>query len=240
MIEQDGMRLRQGLRLVSPEEFVVDATLSPEEMVNKVKRALKKYSPEMALVVFARVMTSSLSSQIKSAVWSAVRYSQLWWGVDNVLKGEVMKHPLVQIAFADAVPMRQWMAENAPDKLTREIARVSVRPLDMYEDDAFKEEGLPAVIDYAINALVRFEDGGYESRIAKLEIEDVKQLRDFRDSHGNNLLWYLTYRDDQQAKGGFAAPKNERFLLELGVDPTSRNDMGLCWNDVRQHVNRDE
>ena len=60
----------------------------------------------------------------------------------------------------------------------------------------------------------------------------------FVDCHGNNLLWYLTYRDDQQAPGGFACPKTVAALLARGVDPNSRNNIGLCWNDVKRHVIR--
>lgn len=231
MIEQDRMRLRQGLRLVPSEEFVVDATLSPEEMVNKVKRALKKYSPEMALVVFARVMTSNLNSQIKSAVWSAVRYSQLWWGVDDVLKGEVMKHPLVQIAFADALPMRRWIAENGVDG--HEIAALSVDMLDVTDC-----REITSTIAGMIHTLVREMDGKIEGVVRQLTPAQIKELVGFKDVHGKNLLWYLTYRDDQQAYGGFAAPINEKILIGVGVDPNERNDLGLSWADVRRHVNR--
>ena len=62
----------------------------------------------------------------------------------------------------------------------------------------------------------------------------------FVDCRGNNLLWYLTYRDDQNAAGGFACPKTVAALLEHGVDPLHRNHLGLCWNDVRRHVVRPE
>ncbi len=64
------------------------------------------------------------------------------------------------------------------------------------------------------------------------------QLVSFVDMHGNNLLWYLTYRDDQNAQGGFACPCIERELLRIGVDPNRRNNLGLCWNDVKRHVIR--
>ena len=62
----------------------------------------------------------------------------------------------------------------------------------------------------------------------------------FVDCHGNNLLWYLTYRDDRNAAGGFACPKTVAALLERGVDPSRRNILGLCWNDVARHVVRPE
>ena len=66
------------------------------------------------------------------------------------------------------------------------------------------------------------------------------QLVSFVDMHGNNLLWYLTYRDDRNAAGGFACPKTVAALLERGVDPSRHNNLGLCWNDVRGHVIRPE
>ena len=62
----------------------------------------------------------------------------------------------------------------------------------------------------------------------------------FVDYRGNNLLWYLTYRDDQNAAGGFACPKAVAALLERGVDPSRRNNLGLSWNDVARHVVRSE
>jgi hypothetical protein len=61
-------------------------------------------------------------------------------------------------------------------------------------------------------------------------------VADFVDCRGNSILWYLTYRDDQQAEGGFACPHIERELLRPGADPNRRNNLGLCWNDVRRHV----
>jgi hypothetical protein len=62
----------------------------------------------------------------------------------------------------------------------------------------------------------------------------------FVDYNGNNLLWYLTYRDDRNAAGGFACPKTVAALLERGVDPDRRNNLGLYWNDVARHVVRSE
>ncbi len=44
--------------------------------------------------------------------------------------------------------------------------------------------------------------------------------------------------DDQNAAGGFAYPKTVAALLERGVDPSRRNNLGLCWNDVARHVVR--
>ena len=43
---------------------------------------------------------------------------------------------------------------------------------------------------------------------------------------------------DQNAVGGFACPKTVAALLERGVDPFRRNNLGLCWNDVARHVVR--
>ena len=62
----------------------------------------------------------------------------------------------------------------------------------------------------------------------------------FVDCCGNNLLWYLTYRDDRNAAGGFACPKTVAALVERGVDPNRRNNLGLSWNDVARHVVRPE
>lgn len=35
-------------------------------------------------------------------------------------------------------------------------------------------------------------------------------------------------------------PKTVAALLERGVDPSRRNILGLCWNDVARHVVRPE
>ena len=89
--------------------------------------------------------------------------------------------------------------------------------------------------------IVFTEDGEAASVIAREPCEWMRdQLVSFVDMHGNNLLWYLTYRDDQNAQGGFACPCIERELLRLGVDPTHRNNIGLSWNDVRRHLIRPE
>jgi len=79
----------------------------PVEIERKVKLAFKKMPGEMALVCFAEVMTADLPHPIKVAVWDAVRYSHIWRGVDEVLKGHVMENPVVQRAFGDSVPMQQ-------------------------------------------------------------------------------------------------------------------------------------
>ena len=80
----------------------------PAEIARKVKLAFKRMPGAMALACFAKVMTAELPHPIKVAVWDAVRYSHIWWGVDEVLQGAVMENPTVQQAFADAVPMRKW------------------------------------------------------------------------------------------------------------------------------------
>ena len=87
----------------------IEACADPEEIARKVKLAFKRMPGEMALACFAKVMTAELPHPIKVAVWDAVRYSHIWWGVDEVLQGAVMDNPTVQQAFADAVPMRKWV-----------------------------------------------------------------------------------------------------------------------------------
>ena len=63
-------------------------------------------------------------------------------------------------------------------------------------------------------------------------------VKDFVDHRGNSILWYLTYREDRNAEGGFACPLIEQELLRLGADPYRLNDLGLCWNDVASHYVR--
>ena len=71
----------------------------PEELVWKVKRMFKQLPGPLALECFARIMTADLPHPLKAATWRAIRYSHIWWGVDDVLKGEVMDNPLVRRAL---------------------------------------------------------------------------------------------------------------------------------------------
>ena len=212
----------------------------PAEIARKVKLAFKKMPGEMALACFAKVMTADLPHPIKVAVWDAVRYSHIWWGVDEVLNGDVMNNPVVQQAFADAVPMRRWMIANQHpgsyilDTVT-EPAEWEHRPL--YHTCCYTNAQL------LVGAIAQWGDSEAAEYIhARNGILNEAHLdytvADFVDYRGNSILWYLTYRDDQQAEGGFACPRIERELLRLGADPNRRNNIGLCWNDVRRHVIR--
>ena len=200
----------------------------PAEIARKVTLAFKRMPGEMALACFAKVMTAELPHPIKVAVWGAVRYSHIWWGVDAVLQGPVMENSIVQQAFADAVPMRRWIVANRLPGW--EITQMTV--------DFFIGMGLNpsqySPLQILIYALTSYDDVLLATKC--LDWLTEKELS-FVDCRGNNLLWYLTYRDDQNARGGFACPCIERELLKIGVDPNHRNNLDLCWNDVRHHVN---
>ena len=142
-----------------------------------------------------------------------------------------MENPIVQQAFADAVPMRKWIVDNQRpgyEPLQFTISESGSIPLGRW--------------GYAlISRIVHGEDEETASMGARSTCgyEWMRnQIVDFVDMHGNNLLWYLTYRDDQNAQGGFACPCIERELLRLGADPNHRNNLGLCWNDVKRRVIR--
>ena len=194
----------------------------------------------MALACFAKVMTAELPRPIKVAVWDAVRYSHIWWGVDDVLKGPAMENPIVQQAFADAVPMRKWVVDNKQEgwhNLCMTLADAkSYRPDLRDETNLMSRNRLPVLIylithwfDFSTAAMIREQI---------TEADDACEITDYRDWNGNNLLWYLTYRDDQNAQGGFACPCIESELLRIVVDPNRRNALGLCWNDVKRHAIR--
>ena len=211
----------------------IETCEAPAEIARQVKLAFKRMPGEMALACFAKVMTAALPHPIKVAMWDAVRYSHIWWGVDAVLQGSVMENPIVQQAFADAVPMRKWIVENK--KPGYEPIQFTVSESGLIPGERRSYALIPRI--------VRGEDEATASAIARSACgyEWMRdQLVGFIDMHGNNLLWYLTYRDDQNARGGFACPCIERELLRLGVDPNHRNNLGLCWNDVKRHVIRPE
>ena len=209
----------------------IETCADPAEIARKVKLAFKRMPGEMALACFAKVMTAELPHRIKVAVWNAVRYSHIWWGVDEVLQGAVMENPTVQQAFADAVPMRRWVVANRLPGW--EITQMTV---DFFIGMGF-DSSRYSPLQILIYALTSYDDVLLATKC--LDGLTEKELA-FVDCRGNNLLWYLTYRDDRNAAGGFACPKTVAALLECGVDPLRRNHLGLCWNDVARHVVRPE
>ena len=218
----------------------IETCADPAEIARKVKLAFKKMPGEMVLACFAKVMTAELPHRIKVAAWDAVRYSHIWWGVDEVLQGAVMENPTVQQAFADAVPMRKWMVANKRtewDNLCMTLGDAdSYRP-DLCDVKKMAQGNRVPLLIYLITHSFDFSVA-IMIREQFSDVDSVREIVGYRDGNGNNLLWYLTYRDDQNAQGGFACPCIERELLRLGVDPTHRNNLGLCWNDVKRHVIR--
>ena len=209
----------------------IEASEDPAEIARKVKRTFKRMPGEMALACFAQVMTAELPHPIKVAVWDAVRYSHIWWGVDAVLQGPVMENPIIQQAFADAVPMRRWVVANRLPGW--EITQMTV---DFHVGMGY-DSSRYSPLQMLIHALTLYDDDFLAAKCMNALTE--KELS-FVDCRSNNLLWYLTYRDDRNAAGGFACPKTGAALLSRGVDPSRRNNLGLCWNDVKHHVIRPE
>ena len=213
----------------------------PEELVCKVKRLFKQLPGPLALECFARVMTADLPHPLKVATWKAVRYSHIWWGVDDVLKGDVMNNPLVQRAFADAVPMRKWMVAHGCYG-----CHILEHTIDMTSGE-FPHWRLLHTCCYSpmqvLVALITSGEDAYAAEVIRRKNGvltghgDVfgSTVKDFVDHRGNSILWYLTYREDRNAEGGFACPFIEQELLRLGADPYRLNDLGLCWNDVANH-----
>ena len=216
-------------------ERSIETCADPAEIARKVKLAFKRMPGEMALACFAKVMTAELPHPIKVAVWDAVRYSHIWWGVDEVLQGAVMENPTVQQAFADAVPMRKWMVDNRLNNW--EDITMTLDPQTVFHSPHTQTE-----LHRLIFLLAHFLDADVYATLKEIPCssEQARELVDFVDWRGNNILWYLTYRDDQNARGGFACPYIERELLRLGAAPNHCNNIGLCWNDVRRHLIRPE
>jgi hypothetical protein len=201
----------------------------PVELGRKVMLAFRRLPSDAALAFFARLMTAELAHPLKVAVWDAVRYSHIWWSVDDVLKGEIMNNPLIQQAFADAVPMRHWVVDKKC--LGWQNVCMTLEP-DAIAAQGFAQSDFHKLLYLITHAADEEAADFIRNRVAG------DAVKDYVDSRGNGILWYLTYRDDQSARGGFACPCIECELLRLGVDPCHRNNLGLCWNDVARHVIR--
>lgn len=206
---------------------------NPVELGRKVMLAFKRLPSDAALACFARLMTANLACPLKVAVWDAVRYSHIWWSVDDVLKGDVMNNPLIQQAFADAVPMRYWVVDNKCAGWQNVC--MTLEP-DVIAAQGFVQNDFHTLLHLITHAADDEAACFIRNRFDVGEARDA--VRNYFDSRGNGILWYLTYRDDQNARGGFACPRTECELLRLGADPYRRNNLGLCWNDVARHVIR--
>lgn len=213
----------------------------PEELRRMVKFAFKQLPGAMALAGFANVMTSALPHPLKVATWKAVRHSHIWWGVDEALQGVAMENPLVQRAFADAVPMRKWMvAHGCPGSHLLQFT-IGMDGAEFPERLA-RPACCPTAMQLLVGLITTAEDA-FAAEVIRRSKGILSPhadpfgatVRDFCDHRGNGILWYLTYREDRNAEGGFACPCIERELLRLGADPCRQNDLGLCWNDVAGH-----
>lgn len=183
----------------------IAACADPAEIARKVKLAFKRMPGEMALACFAKVMTAELPHPIKVAVWDAVRYSHIWWGVDEVLQGAVMENPTVQQAFADAVPMRKWV-------VGKRIEGYEGICMTLGPEIVFTQGFVQSELHRLIFLITHFSDEDAAERIrSHVALQgNSASITNYLDMRGNNLLWYLTYRDDQNARGGFACPCIER------------------------------
>ena len=211
----------------------IETCSDPAEIARTVKLAFKRMPREMELACFARVMTAVLPHPVKVAVWDAVRYSHIWWGVDEVLQEAVMENPTVQQACADAVPMRKWL-------VGKRIEGYEGICMTLGSEIVFTQDFVQSDLHRLIFLITHFSDEDAAERIrGHVALHgNAASITNYFDVRGNNLLWYLTYRDDQNARGGFACPCIERELLRIGADPNLRNNLGLCWNDVKRHVIR--
>ena len=215
--------------------FLHDVESSPDEQCIEcaLKLALRRLPENERLTFFAQAITSPLPHAAKAALWRVIRYSHFWWNVDALLQGDVMGNPVVQRAFADAVAMRRWRVLHR-----RRGWEDAVCTLSSHELDGLKLEPQPhgaTMRQMLVTVVVRGEDAALADFIRSLVAKEVPR---FVDARGNGILWYLTYREDQNAEGGFACPRTAKTLISLGADPFRENELGLCWNDVARHFVR--
>ena len=219
--------------------FLHDVESSPDEQCIEcaLKLALRRLPENERLSFFAHAITSPLPHAAKAALWRVIRYSHFWWQVDALLQGDVMGNPVVQRAFADAVAMRRWRVLHR-----RPGWEDAVCTLSSHELDGLKLEPQPhgaTMRQMLVGGVVRADDAdlanfirsGFNSRVAQ-------EVPGFVDARGNGSLWYLTYREDQNAEGGFGCPKTAQTLIFLGAYPYKQNELCLCWNDVARHFVR--
>ena len=219
--------------------FLHDVESSPDEQCIEcaLKLALRRLPENERLSFFAHAITSPLPHAAKAALWRVIRYSHFWWQVDALLQGDVMGNPVVQRAFADAVAMRRWRVLHR-----RPGWEDAVCTLSSHELDGLKLEPQPhgaTMRQMLVGGVVRADDAdlanfirsGFNSRVAQ-------EVPGFVDARGNGILWYLTYREDQNAEGGFGCPKTAQTLIFLGAYPYKQNELCLCWNDVARHFVR--
>ena len=215
--------------------FLREVEISPDELSieRELKLTLRRLPENERLSFFAHAITSPLPHAAKAALWRVIRYSHFWWNVDALLQGAVMENPIVQRAFADAVAMRRWMVLHR-----RRGWEDAVCTLSSHELDGLKLEPQPhgaTMRQMLVTVVVRGEDAALADFIRSLVAKEVPR---FVDARGNGILWYLTYREDQNAEGGFACPRTAKTLISLGADPFRENELGLCWNDVARHFVR--
>ena len=213
--------------------FLREVEISPDEL--SIERALKltlRRLPENErLSFFAHAITSPLPHAAKAALWRVIRYSHFWWNVDALLQGDVMENPIVQRAFADAVAMRRWMVLHR--RPGWEDAMCTFTP---YARESLDVDDVRWTKDRVLASLLLVWEDDELADYIPLRFADA--VADFSDLRGNGILWYLTYREDQNSPGGYACPHTAETLIYLGADPYRENELGLCWNDVARHFDK--
>ena len=169
---------------------LIETCADPTEIARKVKLAFMRMPGEMALAGFAKIMTADLPHNIKVGVWDAVRYSHIWWGVDDVLKGSVMENPVVQQAFADAVSMRRWLIAN--QRPGSYVLDTATEPAE-WEDRRIYHTCCYTNAQQLVGVIVKGEDSETADYIhAKKGILNKGHLdytvADFVDYRGNSIL----------------------------------------------------
>jgi hypothetical protein len=228
--------------LLAIRPFLHDVESSPDErsIERALKLALRPLPEAQRLTFFALAITAPLPHPAKAALWRVVRYSHFWWNVDALLQGDALENPIVQRAFADAVAMRRWTVLNRRPGWEYTFMTLSGHEREGLNVDSPSIENffkrIPSSLLLLIGAIVHFEDDSMAELIpSSFNVDEVPR---FVDARGNGILWYLTYREDQNAEGGFACPRTAKTLISFGADPYRENDLGLCWNDVAQHFVR--
>ena len=215
----------------------IETCADPAEIARKVKLAFKRMPGEMALACFAKVMTAELPHPIKVAVWDAVRYSHIWWSVDEVLRGDRLA--IVARSLAEEAKRSKAPAADGETQLDLFTSEEDLALLALEEKRAARrvqkanEYGRVAgVLQTAMQKGGRLDlNKAYAKKLGIKNPKDRKQLADARQKALEKAeYWRNAVRLDEADKAALDA--------ELGIAPKENLELESVTGDQIAEENR--